>query len=238
VKNVLSMSRQLAFCLDAILLGLLLVLLAPRLTGLPAHEWVGISLVAPVLLHLLVSWNWISGSARHLGEATTRTRINFTLNVLFFVLLTCVIVSGFVISEIVVPKLGVHTINDRSWRALHNLTLNWLVLVAAMHVAMNWTWIRRMLQYRVWADASERRLHLAPSWRMAGPLLIVTVAAGLVAGAAWLMIGPPSLARQYAVTEVARFAGGRAHGVGQLLGEAALLAFLAFAGRRWLRVRL
>jgi hypothetical protein len=108
-----------------------------------------------------------------------------------------------VISAVALPALGIRTINDRSWHALHNLTLNWTLLVIGLRVAMNWQ----------------------------------PIAAG-VAWLAFLLVGAPSPARVYRQNEIAGFAPTAGHGLGQLLGEGLLLVLFAYAGRRWLRIRL
>ena len=64
-------------------------------------------------------------------------------------------------------------------------------------------------------------------------------AAGAVAAVAFLWLGPASIEREYHVrNEAKRFTPTVGHGMGQLLGEALLLAVVAYSGRRWLRVRL
>lgn len=135
------------------MLTTILLLLSPRLTGLPAHEWLGLSLGIIVMIHLLLSWAWIASTTAGLvRRATWRTRVNFALNVILFILLVLVITSGIAISVVAVPALGVATIDDRAWRSLHNLTLNWLVLLTGFHVVMNWrplvAGVRRAFAFR------------------------------------------------------------------------------------------
>jgi hypothetical protein len=135
-----SRSRNaVAIYVDVLLLATLLFLFSPRLTGLPIHEWLGISLGAPLIVHLLLSWSWISsGARRFVADRNRRARTNYVLNWLLFVLVIIELTSGIAISQVSLPSMGIHTINDRSWRALHNLTLNWTLLVLGLHVAMNW----------------------------------------------------------------------------------------------------
>lgn len=131
--------NAIAIYLDALLLGAMLLLFSPRLTGLPVHEWIGLAVALPVLAHLLLSWSWISaGLARLLTGESSRARVNYALNAVLFVLVVVEVTSGIVISAVAMPTLGARVVNDRAWRALHNGTLNWLMLLLGFHVAMNW----------------------------------------------------------------------------------------------------
>lgn len=142
-------ATYLAYALDLVLLLTLLLLFSPRLTGLPVHEWLGLALGLPLLLHLLLSWRWIAtATAGVFARGGMRSRINYVLNAILFVLIVIEIISGSMISAIAAPTLGIPTVNDRSWRALHNLCLNWTLLVLGLHVAMNWTPLLRAL--RTW----------------------------------------------------------------------------------------
>jgi hypothetical protein len=139
MPDTLSARNRLAVYVDVALLAVLLLLYSPRLTGLSAHELLGLSLGGVVLVHLLLSWSWISASTRKLiVGGTRRARVNYILNWLLFFLVVIELTSGIAISQFALPRLGVHTIEDRSWRALHNQTLNWTMLVLGFHVAMNW----------------------------------------------------------------------------------------------------
>jgi putative lipase involved disintegration of autophagic bodies len=67
---------------------------------------------------------------------------------------------------------------------------------------------------------------------------ILIFAIGLVSLAIYSIIGEPSLKRLYNQNEIARFNPSLGHGIIQLLGEAFLLAIVAFIARKWLRIRL
>lgn len=136
-----------AFAIDVLLFALLLLMLSPRLTGLGVHEWLGLALGIPVLVHLLLSWRWIArSSSRMVAGADLRLRINYLLNAVLFFLLVQEIVSGIAISQVALPAFGAAAVDDRSWRAVHNLYLNELVLVLGLHFAMNWVPLRTGLQ--------------------------------------------------------------------------------------------
>lgn len=234
------MTRPAEFWLDLLLFLLVLLLLAPRLTGLPAHEWLGLGLAPLIILHLLFSWRWISTATRRIGRPMpARFRVNYLINVTLFILMMLVIVSGVVISRVALPRLGVTVLEDRSWRALHNLTLNWLCLLTGLHVALNWEWLQRMLTPAVrQRTSSVAALPAVPPARVAGRTVALLGAAALVAAGAYAMLGPPSPARRFPRDEIARFAPTLGHGLVQLAGEAMLVCLVAYVGHRWLRVRL
>ncbi len=138
---------SLRFAIDIALFGLVLVMLSPRLTGLPLHEWIGLALGVPVLIHLLLSWPWIARATLVVPvRPGMRHRINYILNWLLFASLVLEIVSGMMISVVAIPALGVATIEDRAWRSLHNRYLNLFVLLVGLHIAMNWNALRSGLR--------------------------------------------------------------------------------------------
>jgi hypothetical protein len=108
----------------------------------------------PLLVHLTLSWSWISaGSARFGRGADTRARTNYVLNWILFILVTVEITSGVAISQVALPSIGVPTINDREWRALHNQALNWTLLLVGLHVAMNWKPLAAGVRRYLWNDS-------------------------------------------------------------------------------------
>lgn len=134
--------NRFAWCLDTLLFLALLLLLSPRLTGLPVHEWLGIAITVPLLVHLLLAWSWIAAAARRLRQPRRPREVaNSVLNAFLFVAATVVVVSGLVISQVALRQLGVATINDRAWRGMHNRWTTWLWIGASAHIAMNWRWI-------------------------------------------------------------------------------------------------
>lgn len=232
--------RRAEFLLDTALLVLLLFLFAPRLTGLALHEWIGLVLVPPTVVHMLLSWRWIAASTRRLLRPNAaRVRVNYLLNTVLFVLLTLVIGSGIAISEVAVPALGIRTIDDRSWRALHNLSLNWLLLTAGLHIAMNWEWVRRTFSSILSGGArSVAPVRIASFGWVSSRVLVILAAVAAIVGTAVAYLGVPSDSRRYALTEIARFAGSGWHGWVQLAGETLLLILAVYLGRKGLRLRL
>jgi hypothetical protein len=127
------------FVLDAILLLLLCVLEHVPLTGMILHEWLGLALALLIVIHLLLSWAWIAAATkRFLSTASTRTRVNYVLNACLFGAMTATILSGVLISQQAVPALASA---DARWDRLHDFVSNLVVILAGLHLAINWDWL-------------------------------------------------------------------------------------------------
>lgn len=137
-------AKRISFLLwfDALFWIVFLLTMTPRLTGLAIHEIFGIVFVFFFLTHLLLSWQWILAATRRLCAAGEwRTRINYSLNAILFVLTSIVIVAGLVISQVVLPAVHIPSVNDRAWHFLHNGMASLVRIGIGLHIAMNWRWI-------------------------------------------------------------------------------------------------
>lgn len=138
-----------ALWLDVLLLLLFLLIQSPRITGVAAHEIIGIAIAVPLLVHMLLSWHWIISKARRLfANGSVRTRINYAINVGLFLAMVLVIVSGIMVSRVVLPWAGMPTIYDGDWFELHDSTSNVLFVAIGLHLAMNWGWVLAALRQR------------------------------------------------------------------------------------------
>jgi cytochrome b561 len=127
------------FWLDVLLFLTLCSLEVVRLTGLTLHEWFGIALVFGILLHLLLAWTWISDGTRQLAKPRSkRIRINYALNFVLFAMITIVIYSGVLISEVAGPSMGLVATTDPRWRSVHDFFSQTMVVIAGLHLAINW----------------------------------------------------------------------------------------------------
>jgi hypothetical protein len=236
---IASPRRRFIICLDTALLAIFILLLSPRMTGLALHEVLGFIFFIPIIIHLLIAWPWIqAASGKFFKTASRRTRFNFLLNSILFILVITELVSGFIISQVVLPGLGINLINDRTWRSVHNLPLNFVMLFTGLHIAINWRWIVAAFEKRISSQGQSKgilSLKLMSLFLRSGILLL---ASGFVALVLYIIIGKPSLARVYSQNEIARFNPDLFHGIVQFLGETLLLAMVAFIGRKWLRIRL
>lgn len=236
---IASPRRRFIVFLDTTLLIIFILLLSPRMTGLALHEVLGFIFFIPIIVHLLIAWPWIQNTTRNFFKtATKRTRFNFLLNTILFILLIIELVSGFIISQVVLPNLGINTINDWSWRSAHNLPLNFVLLFAGLHIAINWRWIVAAFKKRSINSKQSRELFSVKFLSTLMRIGILLLATSLVSFILYRIIGEPSITRLYSQNEIARFNPSLGHGIVQLFGEAFLLAIVAFIARKWLRIRL
>src|SRR4051794_9190084 len=93
------------------------------LTGLPMHEIIGAFIFFPVLIHILIEWKWFTNYFRRFFKnAGTRDKFNLLLNSLLFTALVFQIISGLMISQVLLPFFHIKTIDAERWRLWHNKT--------------------------------------------------------------------------------------------------------------------
>jgi cytochrome b subunit of formate dehydrogenase len=132
---------------DLVIFLIFLVVEAPKFSGLPVHEWLGIAIGAGALTHVLLHWSWvIEISKRFFGKAQALARVNYVLNLLLFLAIVTIIFTGLMISETVMPLLGITVAQNRLWRGVHTTAANVFILLVALHVALHWQWFVNLLR--------------------------------------------------------------------------------------------
>ncbi len=171
--------------------GFLIVLLAPYTTGVPIHEWISLLILIPLLLHLMLAWRWIANvTVKFFKPQPMRTRINYVLDWLLFVLVTTATVSGILISEAALPSLGIQTNIDHFWIPVHAIASRLLVMAIGIHIAMHLGWIVSVFKGRLAIIEGKREKNSGSDTRAsvvsevksyAAPLVCITLAAGVIA---------------------------------------------------------
>lgn len=153
---------------DCVLAALLVTLAAPQLTAIPAHEIIGASLVALILVHLLL----------HRNLFASRRSVHAALNIALFAVMVAALVSGFAVSKWLLPVS--HTPGRYlTWRQIHDTSSRVAVAIAGLHVGMNWQ--------RLWS-----RLPLRPILRRVAPVGLLTAAAVAATIAVGALLPPVS----------------------------------------------
>ena len=61
----------------------------PGATGFVWHEWFGLGFIPLFVVHIVLSWRWITTAWGRIGsDPAPRARINFLLNIALFVMMT------------------------------------------------------------------------------------------------------------------------------------------------------
>lgn len=138
----MSSSNRTKLLLDIGTFIAFLVTMDPRTSGIAIHEWLTIALAATIIVHLLLNWSWIvEVSKRLFKKGLNGSRTNYILNWIMFVDGILIMLSGIMISETVVPTLGLTIARNFTWRGLHELSTNLFLVLLGLHTALHWNWI-------------------------------------------------------------------------------------------------
>jgi hypothetical protein len=140
-KNTASQTKT-KLWIDVLIFIVFLVTMDPRTSGLAIHEWLSLSVVAAMIVHLLLNWDWITEiTSRFLGKLGGQNRINYIVNWLLFIDGTLIMISGIMISEVALPVLGIKLPMGFAWRSLHDMSANIGLILLGIHTALHWSWI-------------------------------------------------------------------------------------------------
>ena len=128
------------FTIDLIILLLFLVGFERALTGGVVHEWLNLAFATVMLVHLVTHWDWIRTSLRRNPAMPSRLlKVNVLLNVVSFVVLVVMILSGLMISRHVLGS-GSAAPRESTWSGLHETFANLLFFLVGLHFALHWKW--------------------------------------------------------------------------------------------------
>jgi hypothetical protein len=163
--------RGVLLVLDSTMFLSFIVLMSWRLSGVTAHEWIGLSLIALILAHLVVHWGWVEGTVGRVSRPGHRGGlIALLLNTALFISMGTALVSGVVISKVVFPNKMLPG-DYLHWHSLHDGASTFTLFILGLHVALNWDRIRSSV--RRLFDATRRGSRgVAQRWLLPSPTLI------------------------------------------------------------------
>ena len=122
---------------DIGLLGVFLVTLAPDLTGLTIHEWLGYALGGAILTHLILHWKWlVATTKRFFGKMNRQQRINYAMT---FALLGAFLgtgLTGLLMSDTLGLGIGGDLLED-----VHEAGANVSMLLVGGHLVLHTKWL-------------------------------------------------------------------------------------------------
>ena len=156
IKPAVS-SAKVNWWVDLGIFVVFLVAAAPHFTGIAIHEWLSMAMVGTIVVHLLLHWSWLTATTRYFfTKATNQVRINYILNALLFIDFTLIIFSGLMISEAVLPFMGLEIVPNRVWSGLHHTSSELLIPLTGLHIALHWSWIVSTFKRYVWQPLTGR----------------------------------------------------------------------------------
>ena len=117
------------------------------LTGVEAHQWIGMLCGALAAYHLFLHLDWVEAvSKRFFGKTSGQARLNYALDVLLLLGFVLIGVTGLIIST----WLNLSLSNFTTWLSLH-ITVSIATLVTLLlKLAVHWRWIVRAAR-KIWA---------------------------------------------------------------------------------------
>lgn len=139
------MSARERLALDAAILALVVAAANPLATGLEPHDWLGIIVCLPVLLHVILNWDWVARTVTGLFEkARAGTKTNLAIDFLLFLSVVGVSISGGLVIPGFAEALGLPEASG-IWHIIHLWTADATVVLSLLHLAMHFGWIAEAL---------------------------------------------------------------------------------------------
>lgn len=137
-KNVLKIS------LDVIMALLLILMYNKMAISLSFHELGGLILFGLFLIHKALDWKWIvEVSKKMFGKSIPlKTKFGYVINLLLFICVTVIIISGIMISETLFN--GIARGDRASLRILHYFTSAVALVLCGIHIGLHWSFIKSM----------------------------------------------------------------------------------------------
>lgn len=118
------------------------LLMNPRvLDGLPFHEIAGLIIGVAILVHIGLNFRWVVNTTKKIFDSKlpNKTRFSYLLNILLLISMATVIVTGILISRVVLPSLAIQ--GNHSIRGLHSFSADATLALVGLHIGVHWQWI-------------------------------------------------------------------------------------------------
>ncbi|MCH6265512.1 MULTISPECIES: DUF4405 domain-containing protein [Neobacillus] len=128
--------------LDLLMAITFVLLMNPRvLDGLPFHEIAGLVIGGAILVHIGLNYRWVVNTTKKIFDPKlpNKTRFSYLLNVLLLISMAGVIITGILISRVVLPSLAIQ--GNHTIRELHGLSADATLAFVGLHVGVHWQWV-------------------------------------------------------------------------------------------------
>ncbi|MFL6555111.1 MAG: DUF4405 domain-containing protein, partial [Bacillus sp. (in: firmicutes)] len=128
--------------LDLLMAITFVLLMNPRvLDGLPFHEIAGLIIGVAILVHIGLNYRWVVNTTKKIldPKLPKKTRFSYLLNILLLISMATVIITGILISKVVLPSLAIQ--GGHSLRGIHGLSADATLALVGLHIAVHWQWV-------------------------------------------------------------------------------------------------
>jgi len=141
------MSNKRNLIIDVTIFVAFLAVANPALTGMTIHEWLALAFAAAIVVHLLVHWKWLVVlTQKFFHKLFHQSRLNYVVDMLFFITMTTTMFSGLLISKSIMSTLGIRLEVGRSWKTIHTLASDASLLFLGLHFALHFKWVVNSLK--------------------------------------------------------------------------------------------
>lgn len=130
------------FIVDAVAFAIFAVASLPSLTGIGAHEWLGLGVLFVLFVHCVFGMGRLLDFLKHHAR---RRALSLLLAVALLGALAVTVVSGMMISGAVLPSMGYFAPGYYFWDPLHAAAAKVLTALLIVHLAMHGRWIRNAI---------------------------------------------------------------------------------------------
>ena len=128
--------------LDLMMAITFVLLMNPRvLDGLPFQEISGLIIGVAILVHIGLNYRWVVNTTKKIldPKLPKKTRFSLLLNLLLLISMATVIITGILISRVVLPSLAIQ--GGHSIRGIHGLSADATLAFVGLHIAVHWQWV-------------------------------------------------------------------------------------------------
>ena len=151
------MSARERLALDLTVFAIVVAAANPVLTGITLHEWLGVVLIVPALVHLIVNWEWVASAVlAFLGRIRTVARVNLVVDAGLFLSIIGVTLSGFMVIPGLASALGLQAAT--LWHPVHLVASNLVVAFTLLHFALHWQWVTGVVRRMIAAPSAPSRI--------------------------------------------------------------------------------
>lgn len=130
--------------LDVIMFVVLFTMYSKSAVNMSYHEIGGLALCGLLIIHNGINYKWIVGvSKKFFGKnLPIRTRISYVINVLLFLSVTGIAVSGIMISKTIFTSIRGTWFG---WKTVHYFLASLTIILMGVHLGLHWTFIKQMV---------------------------------------------------------------------------------------------